>query len=308
VIRHGSAATATVRMRPAFLDEYGRRPPLVADADDVARERDSDAWWANGVLALISVEQAAFAAPWYAARFTNHVARGLAGALTCTGKSGLIGLNNSMAIVAASQHHLALSDRYLTTWGSGFGEPNLGNAATLGDSTVSFGAVAVYTALVQDGAGTGATLVSYQTPQPTTALSTFELLLSRWRSHLAPRMFTAIEWHIRRLLSDEDELAEDNFEPSQSSFTGLLTFLAKRPWLKSPSIGLDRHGIFAASWRPSRDAKANLVLQFLIDQTVRWFVVDAGAPKIISGSGVVKPEQVEGILTTYQITKWLVAR
>ena len=54
--------------------------------------------------------------------------------------------------------------------------------------------------------------------EPATTLERFVRALGEWKGLLAPDHFDAMVQHVDRLLSDQDELDEDNIVPSPSSF------------------------------------------------------------------------------------------
>jgi hypothetical protein len=144
--------------------------------------------------------------------------------------------------------------------------------------------------------------------QAATPLAKLEQALEPWRGNLASHHFSSMERHIHRLFHDEEAVAEDGVDPSLSSFNNLLAFLFDRPWVKSPALGMDRRGIFAVSWAPDRNVRADFTLQFLNDGTVRWFFVDARRDKVISGAGTLLSEQADAVLATYRGSDWWMLR
>ncbi len=109
----------------------------------------------------------------------------------------------------------------------------------------------------------------------TSTLARFRKILETWRGRLFTGTLDRLDRQLSHLLEDEEDLAELSRTPDPRTFEALLSYLAARPWIKAPSLTLTRDGIFVANWRPAREAKARLSLDFLDERRVRWSAADA---------------------------------
>ena len=140
--------------------------------------------------------------------------------------------------------------------------------------------------------------------EPATTLERFVRALGEWKGLLAPDHFDAMVQHVDRLLSDQDELDEDNIVPSPSSFDDLLGFLSSRPWDKAPAAGLNRRGQFSVSWTKSRP-HTDVTLTFLGEGSVKWYVFGIGKKGNGSAAGTSDRADVVGILTQLGCDNWM---
>lgn len=109
-------------------------------------------------------------------------------------------------------------------------------------------------------------------------------ILAQWRNSLERDTVESIERQLPYLLNDE--FVDEDYHLSLSSFTTILNYLAERRWIKVPALTLTRNGIFVGNWRPARDEKARLSIDFIDNRRVRWSAVDirdAEAPAMIGG-------------------------
>ena len=94
-------------------------------------------------------------------------------------------------------------------------------------------------------------------------------ILSVFRNRLPEGVADQIGRRIGVLIDSAEWDIEDEL-PIPESFRRLLSFLAAHRELRHPSIFLDRHGLFTASWRPEKRKLASLA--FRMDGTVNWLV------------------------------------
>jgi len=145
---------------------------------------------------------------------------------------------------------------------------------------------------------------SSKTEQPPTQIERFERALGEWKGLLAPDHFEAIAWHIQRMLSDQEELDEDNVAPSLSSFDDMLAFLSSRPWDRPPAVGMSKNGQFSASWAgpsPHRD----VTLTFLGEGLIKWYVYGLGRKSAGSATGSCDRYDLPGLLTRLGCDSWM---
>jgi hypothetical protein len=117
-------------------------------------------------------------------------------------------------------------------------------------------------------------------------LTRFQTILDGWKGKLFTNTLERLRAQLSYLLADEEELNELLQAPGTKSFEALLGYLAARPWIKAPSLTLTRNGVFVANWRPAREAKARLSVDFINEKRARWSGVDAqdaDAPTMAGG-------------------------
>lgn len=129
--------------------------------------------------------------------------------------------------------------------------------------------------------------------------------LQAYRSLLPIVMYDRIENRIATL-HDPDEWGDQDLLPDTQSFVSMLKFLCQNRSLKIPSISINRHGFFSASWRPSRTKLASLVFQ--PNGHVSWLVFvpqrndDEDAEE---AAGVATAERTIEILDNFDALHWM---
>ena len=137
-----------------------------------------------------------------------------------------------------------------------------------------------------------------------TVLERFTRALGEWRGLLAPDHFDRMAQHVNRLLSDEEEIDEENTVPSPSSFDDMLAFLSGRPWDKAPTVGLNRRGQFSMSWGKSHP-QVDVTLTFLGEGSVKWYVYGLGRRATGSAAGTSDRADVTTILSRLGCDEWM---
>jgi hypothetical protein len=139
---------------------------------------------------------------------------------------------------------------------------------------------------------------------PRTLLERFIRALGEWRGLLAPDHFDRMAQQVNRLLSDEEEIEEDNTVPSLSSFDDTLAFLSGRPWDKAPAVGLNRRGQFSVSWGKLHP-QVDVTLTFLGEGSVKWYVYGLGRRATGSAAGTSDRADVTTILFRLGCDEWM---
>lgn len=139
---------------------------------------------------------------------------------------------------------------------------------------------------------------------PKTVLERFTRALGEWRGLLAPDHFDGMARHIKRLLSDEEELDEDNVVLSSNSFDDMLAFLASRPWDKFPAVGINRRGQFSASWARLRPY-SDVTVTFLGENAIKWYVYGLGTKGKGSATGTSDRVDLPGLLSRLGCDSWM---
>lgn len=139
---------------------------------------------------------------------------------------------------------------------------------------------------------------------PLTTLERFVRALSEWKGLLAPDHFDAMARHVNRLLSDQEELDEDNITPSPNSFDDMLSFLSGQPWDRAPAVGLNRRGQFSVSWGKSRP-KVDVTLTFLGEGSIKWYVYGLGRKSTSSAAGTSDRPDLTTILSRLGCDDWM---
>jgi hypothetical protein len=129
-------------------------------------------------------------------------------------------------------------------------------------------------------------------------------VLERWRGLLAPHHFEAMLAHLRRLLGDEEELAEDGICLSVASLDDLLCFLAGRTWARAPAAGMNKAGQFSISWT-SRNSQTDITLTFLGDSKAKWYAYGLGRHHTGSVAGTSEVRELGAILTGLGCDSWM---
>jgi hypothetical protein len=140
--------------------------------------------------------------------------------------------------------------------------------------------------------------------EPSTTIERFVRALGEWKGLLAPDHFDSMARHVRRLLSDQEELDEDKTVPSPSSFDDMLAFLSSRPWDKAPAVGLNRKGKFSVSWTRSHP-HTDVTLTFLGEGSVKWYVYGLGRKSTGSATGTSDRLDLPGTLSGLRCDNWM---
>jgi hypothetical protein len=139
---------------------------------------------------------------------------------------------------------------------------------------------------------------------PKTTLERFTRALGGWKGLLAPDHFDSIMRHIERMLSDEEELEEDQVVPSPSSFDDMLAFFTGRPWDRASAVGLNRRGQFSVSWGKSHP-NVDITLTFLGEGVVKWYVYGLGKRHRGSAVGTSDRADLPAVLSRLGCDEWM---
>lgn len=165
-----------------------------------------------------------------------------------------------------------------------------------------------FAALVSEAGGLGTQTTTNPIDRETTSTDStverFSRALAEWRGLLAPDHFDAMVRHIDRLLSDEEELEEDNVVPSLSSFDDMLAFLSGRPWVRTPAAGLNRRGQFSISWGKAHP-QVDVTLTFLGEGSVKWYLYGLGKRRIGSAVGTSDRADLPTMLSRLGCDEWM---
>ena len=121
-------------------------------------------------------------------------------------------------------------------------------------------------------------------------------MLAAFRGRLPADFFLRIRQRLPILLSSDDW--EDGDElPNPESFRGMLKFLANHSRLRTPSIFLNRQGLFTCAWRPAREKLTSMA--FHPDGGVSWMIF---VPKADSEGGT---DEVAGRSDIESVMRWI---
>jgi hypothetical protein len=140
---------------------------------------------------------------------------------------------------------------------------------------------------------------------PRTSLERFARALGEWKGLLAPDHFDSMMRHIDRILSDEEELQDDQVTPSLSSFDDMLAFLGGRPWDRAPAVGLNGKGQFSASWGKAHP-KSDVTLTFLGEGVVKWYLYGLGRRRRGSAVGTSDRADLSAMLSRLGCDEWMI--
>ncbi|MCZ6804019.1 MAG: hypothetical protein O7D86_08830 [Proteobacteria bacterium] len=136
------------------------------------------------------------------------------------------------------------------------------------------------------------------------AKANVKILLSQVSMHFSDTLRKKL-FHQIDLLHDPDDW-EDGDDPIQlQSFKTFLRwfYLYKPPQL--PNFGLSNTGHFIASWLTNHN-KDSLILEFLSDDRITWFVTEYYDEEADHGSGSTKLSRIADVLAPYHSDNWFI--
>lgn len=116
---------------------------------------------------------------------------------------------------------------------------------------------------------------------------------------LRERLFDQID-----RLHDPDDWEDGDTPIQQKSLKTFLRWFYLNEPEKLPSFGLSDTGYFVASWL-SNDNKDRLVLEFLSNDRIKWFVTKFFQNEADHSAGVTDLSRISSSLNPYEIQNWL---
>ena len=137
------------------------------------------------------------------------------------------------------------------------------------------------------------------------AVEELSSILDAFRDRIPQQTAKLIRNRIEVLLDSAEWEMEDEL-PNPESFRRMLSFLASNKNLRSPSIFLNRYGLFTASWRPESRKLTSIVFQS--DDMVNWLVFsprEDDDQDIVENAGRAPLETVLREIKKTGATRWM---